>query len=101
MLSCATTSTMRPPTHRRTRILIAAGITPGAELSEPTRAALATLEAQPAEAVDAILAMLVLLVEGRRPPHPPRTPSGRLVYPNPAARARPTLPRGEPGNSGP
>jgi hypothetical protein len=87
--------------HRRSRILIAAGITPGAELSQPARAALATLEAQPAEAVDAILAMLVLLVEGRRPPDPPEAPSGRLVYPNPATRARATLPRGEPGNSGP
>ncbi|HET8617371.1 MAG TPA: hypothetical protein VFM27_00330 [Acidimicrobiales bacterium] len=87
--------------HRRNRILVAAGITPGAELSEPARAALATLEAQPALVVDAILAMLVLLIEGRRPPDSPPASSGRLVYPNPAARPRATLPRGEPGNSGP
>lgn len=38
--------------QHQARILVAAGITPGAELSEPARAALATLEAQPDETVE-------------------------------------------------
>lgn len=71
--------------HRRAQILISAGISPGATLSDRAQAALDTLMARTDDEVEALLARLVLIVEGRQQmEYPPVTaPPHGLEYPNP------------------
>lgn len=87
-------------TDRRDRFLVAAGLTPGVDLSDRARAALDLVADQDDDVVDGLVE---LLAQGQPPKVEPLFPDRppRLEYPNPAGTPSNRLRRGEPGNSGP
>lgn len=95
-----TAAPRRGRTDRRDRFLVAAGLTPGVDLSDRAQAALDLVADQDDDVVDGLVELLhqgqPSKVEPRFPERPPR-----LEYPNPAGTPSHRLRRGEPGNSGP